>query len=158
MAQMTDPSSALKSFQERLVQGSLPLQRGDIDPNLYLHVDHPNGKPRFTYVTLTSLTVTAFVSFVMCDAIQGILCFNIGYAVPALFRNQGRATSIIRSAILEMKNGFSRAGITTFYIEAIVGKDNISSQQVAQKTITEKPIEIIDQVSGLPALQYICKI
>lgn len=158
MPQITDPAQAMKSFQEVLKAEGLPLHQGEIDPNIYLHKDNPNGKLRFSYVTLDGLTVTAFVSFVVCNPIEGIPCFNIGYAVPEKYRNQGRAKRIIRSAIIEMKNGISRAGIPTFYIEAIIGKNNQPSKRVAEQIISNQAQEITDQVSGLPALQYLCKI
>src|ERR1700728_1286452 len=35
---MVDPSSAMQSFQQELLNGRMRLQRGQIDPNLFLHV------------------------------------------------------------------------------------------------------------------------
>ena len=45
---MTDPSNALQSFQQALLRGEMQLQRGVLHPDLYLHVDDPNGQTRFT--------------------------------------------------------------------------------------------------------------
>jgi hypothetical protein len=57
LTKMTDPSDALKSFQQALVDGEIQLQRGQIDPGLFVHLDRPNGQPRFTYVRLQRQTV-----------------------------------------------------------------------------------------------------
>lgn len=155
---MTDPFEALKSFQQALRRGVIQLQRGAVDLNLYLHVDSPNGQLRFTYVRLEGKTVTAFVNFAKCDPIEGRPCFNIGYAVPEAYRNQGRAKDAIGAAILEMQHGFARNGVPTFYVEAIVGVDNKPSQHVAEQAISATPTAVTDQVSGLPAFQYVRKI
>lgn len=45
MSNMADPNQALISFQEALAAGGLRLERGRIDPTVYLHVDHLQGKP-----------------------------------------------------------------------------------------------------------------
>lgn len=158
MPRMTDPADALKSFQQILLQGMIQLQRGDIDPELFVHLDHPNGTPRFTYVRLEGSTVTAFVIFVVGDLIEGAPCFNIGYAVPKAYRKQGRAKEAIGAAISEMRHGFGRAKVPAFYVEAIVGADNKASQAVAAQTISSEPAAVTDQFSGLPALHYLRKI
>lgn len=158
MPQMTDPSDALKSFQQVLLQGTMQLQRGDIDPELFVHLDHPNGTPRFTYVRLEGHTVTTLVIFVAGDLIEGVPCFNIGYAVPKAYRKQGRAKEAISAAISEMKHGFGRAKVPAFYVEAIVGTDNKASQAVAAQAISSEPTAVTDQFSGLPALHYLRKV
>lgn len=42
-----------------------------------------------------------------------------------------------------------------FYIEAIIDLNNIASQKVALKTISNTPKETIDKISGKPAYQFI---
>jgi RimJ/RimL family protein N-acetyltransferase len=155
---MTDPSDALKSFQQALVDGQLQLQRGEIDSDLFVHVDKPNGQPRFTYVRLQRQTVTALVILVISDPIEGTRCFQIGYAVPEAYRSQGHAKNAVGAAIIELKHGLARNKISTFYVEAIVGTDNEASKHVAAATISTTPAEVTDQVSGLPALRYVRKI
>lgn len=155
---MTDPSDALSSFQQALVNGEIQLQRGKIDPDLFVYLDHPNGQPRFTYVRLEQKTVTALVLLVISDPIENVPCFQVGYAVPDSYRNQGRAKSAVDSAIAELKHGFSRNNISTFFVEAIVGIDNEASKHVAAATISNLPVEVTDQFSGLPALHYVRKI
>lgn len=158
LTRMTDPFDALNSFQQALVNGEIQLQRGHIDSELFVHLDHPNGQPRFTYVRLERLTVTVLVMLVMSAPIGGVMCFQIGYAVPKAYRGQGRAKSTIEAAIVELQHGLSRNKISAFYVEAIVGADNHASKHVAAATLSNSPIEVTDEISGFPAFHYVRKI
>lgn len=158
MAAMTDPTDALVSFQEALRQGAIEMQRGALDRELFVHLDHPNGQARFTYVRVERQTVTALVNLTVVDPIEGIPCLQIGVAVPEKYRKQGRAKEAVEAAIAELQHGLARSKIATFYVEAIVGADNEASKHVAAATISPAPIEITDEFSGLPALQYLRKI
>jgi RimJ/RimL family protein N-acetyltransferase len=155
---MTDPTTALQSFQQELLRGAMQLRPGVLDKNLYLHVDNPNGQTRFTYVKLKGKkTVTAFVEFATCEPIEGRPCFALGYAVPEAYRKQGRAKEAVSAAMSEMRHGFGRIGMI-FYIEAIVGADNKASQHIAEQLISDTPEAITDEISGLPAFRYVRKI
>lgn len=158
MPELTNPYHALVSFQEALEAGEIELQPGELDANVYVHVDHPNGTPRLTYVRLHNGKVTSFVNLVPCDPVEGVPCFNIGYAVPRDFRNQGRARDLVQAAIAELSRGLARNGITTFYIEAIVGKDNVPSQHVAESTLSPDGIPGTDSLSGVSIYQYLRKV
>jgi hypothetical protein len=155
---MTDPTNALQSFQQALLHGGIQLQPGVLDRDIYVYFDRPKGASRFTYVRLEDTTVTAFVEFASCEAIEGTPCFAIGYAVPEAHRNQGRAKNAIRAAISELQNGLGRIGLSVFYVEAIVGADNKPSQRVAEQVISDMPVPVTDQVSGLPAFRYVRKV
>jgi RimJ/RimL family protein N-acetyltransferase len=154
---MTNPSNALPSFQQALLRSEIQPQRGVLDKNIYVYVDQPEGETRFTYVRLEGRTVTAFVEFASCEPIEGMPCFAIGYAVPEPYRNQGRAKDIVSAAISEMQHGFGRIGMV-FYVEAIVGADNKASQRVAEQFISDTPVAMTDQISGLPAFRYVRRI
>jgi len=155
---MTDPTNALQSFQQALLRGGIQLQPGVLDRDIYVYFDRPKGGSRFTYVRLEDTTVTAFVEFASCEAIEGTPCFAIGYAVREAHRNQGRAKNAIRAAISELQNGLGRIGLSVFYVEAIVGADNKPSQRVAEQVISDTPAPVTDQVSGLPAFRYVWKV
>jgi predicted acetyltransferase len=86
------------------------------------------------------------------------LSFNIGYAVPEAYRNQGRAKEVVRAEIAEMRHDALQYGHSVFYVEAIVGADNKRSQRVAEQVISDTPVAVKDQVSGLPAFQYVRKV
>lgn len=158
MAQMTDPTAALVDFQKVFVTEGIPLHPGSIDPALFVRLDKPTGSPRFTYVRLDRRTVTALVMFAQVQPLKGLLCFQLGVAVPEKYRAKGRAKEIVTAAIAELQAGLSRSGIPAFYIEAVVGSDNEPSKRVAAATISAAPIPVTDEVSGLPALHYSRKI
>jgi hypothetical protein len=155
---MTDPAHALQSFQQALLLGGIKLRRGELDKDVYVYVDDPDGQRRFTYVRLEDRTVTAFVELGWCEPIEGTPCLAIGYAVPEAYRNQGRAKEAVRAALAEMQHGLGRNGILVFYVEAIVGADNKPSQRVAEQVISDKPVPVKDRISSLPAFQYVRKI
>lgn len=158
MPAMTDPTDSLKSFQKALDDGELRLQRGELDPDLFVFAGRPEGETRMTYARIEDGTVTALAVFVLTERVESLPCFQLGIAVPDTLRRQGRATTIVEAAIAEMKNGFSRAGMPAFYVEAIVGADNLASQQVAAATLSDTPKKCMDQFSGVPALQYMRKV
>ena len=157
MPGLTDPFPAFQSFQRAYAAGQIELQRGRVDRNLYLHVDHPNGEPRFTYVRLAGQTVTVMAEFVRCDPVEGSPCLHVGYAVDPAHRRRGLAKSLLPAAIKELQAGFGGAGYPGFYVEAIVGLDNIASQKVAAAGITPDMVEGTDHISGLPIYQYLKK-
>lgn len=155
-AKMTDPSDAMQSFQHELLRGTIRPQRGVLDPDLYVYRDNPNGEKRLTYVRLEGKTVTAFVEVIPCEPIEGTPCFAIAYAVPEAYRNQGRAKEAVKAAISELQHGLARLG--AFYVEAIVGADNKSSQHVAERVISNTAIATTEHISGLPAFRYVRKV
>jgi hypothetical protein len=153
MASMTDPTDALVSFQQALLDGEINLRPGELDPDIFVHADSPApGVMRITYVRLDGRTVKAFVNVVSAGHMQGLPCFQLGVAVPVQYRNKGYAKSTLASAIAELKNGFSRTQIPSFYVEGIVGIDNEPSKRASAATISSTPTAITDDVSGLPAL------
>jgi hypothetical protein len=156
---MVDPTSALHSFQEEFLLGNLKLERCSIYPDLYVHHEiFGEISFRLTYVRFDEKTVISFVNIVPCEPVERIHCFQIGYAVPEAYRNRGLAKETIEMVLKEMKHGYQRAGITKFYVEAIIEANNKPSLRVAEHTISASPTEIIDQFSGSPAFQYLRKI
>ncbi|KXG87579.1 GNAT family N-acetyltransferase [Agrobacterium bohemicum] len=154
LPQITNPSDALELFQEAFSKGNIPLMICKFDPSMSMCVDEPNGKRRISFVKVEGQTLTILVMFVVVGLRDGTLCFNIGYAVPPSHQGQGIAKMAVENAIIEMKNGIGRP----FYVEAIVGLDNPTSQRVANTTISEHATTITDDVSGLPALLYLRRV
>lgn len=159
MTRMTDPMEALVSFQQALFDGEIQLESGRVDRDLFMHADRPTaGVTRLTYVRLDGRTVKAFVNAVSAGQIEGLPVFQLGVAVPEKYRNKGYAKSLLAAAIAEMKNGFSKTTIPSFYVEGIVGVGNEPSKRASAATISSNPTAITDEGSGLPALQYLRKI
>jgi len=155
---MTDPANALVSFQKAFNRGEITLRPGVLDPTLLMTVDDPNGVIRFTHVRIEGRTVVALVLFIEVDRIDGVPCLQLGYAVHPAHRNQGRGKEIVKAAIAEMKHGLLRHDQEAFYLEAVVGTDNVPSQRIAALTLSPSPVERTDMVSGQPALQYLRKV
>jgi hypothetical protein len=156
---MTDPMDALVSFQQALLDGEIHLQPGALDPDIFVYADNPAPDvSRITYVRLDGRTVKAFVNVTSAGRVDGLPCFQLGVAVPVQYRNKGYAKSTLASAIAELKHGLARNKIPSFYVEGIVSVDNEPSKRASAATISPSPTAVIDEGSGLPALQYIRKI
>lgn len=147
------------SFQHALATNEIHLQRGKLDCDIFVFCDQANDSPRFTYVSLDGGDVIAFVNLILVDPIDdGIVCFQIGYAVSEKYRNQGYAKAAIKSALAELWSGLSQNGIPSLCIEAVVHIDNHASNAVARTTLSDRPTEVTDCVSGLQALHYVLRI
>ncbi|MCD9096693.1 GNAT family N-acetyltransferase [Luteimonas fraxinea] len=156
MPSLTDPTPAMQSFQDVLRQG-LPVERGRVDPNVgfYMDTDPRHAHSRFVYVYRDGLTVKAYACFVPYERQEGSPVFAVGYAVPDAYRGHGLAKAVFAAGIAELRNGFS--GHPPFFVEAIIDTSNVASQHVAAAVLQISPQSITDQVSGLPALQYLRK-
>lgn len=155
---LPDVAGALKSFQQALAAGAITAQRGDLDRDMLVHMDRPNGETRLSYARMDGRAVVALVQFIPCDPIESEPCFNVGWAVDEAYRGQGRARGAVVAAIKEMQNGFIRAGVKAFWIEAIIGEDNVASQRLAEKVLSEPVKKAPDSDSGDPIVQYLRRI
>ncbi|EJN17834.1 hypothetical protein PMI36_05251 [Pseudomonas sp. GM79] len=150
---IADPMDALVSLQREVRRG-MPTQSGDLNHWIKVVLDQPNGVIRYTYARVEHGRVKAIAIFVLHEPIGGVPCFNLGYAVPEAYRNRGWACEIVEQGIQELRHGLGRHGAKSFYVEAVVGKDNFASLRVASKIISETPIEGTDSESGEPVLAY----
>ncbi len=153
--EMTNPMDALISFQQALRDREISPQKGELDSDLLVLVDHPNSVPRFTYALVEKNKVVALAIFVLVDPIEGSPCFNAGYAVEPAFRSQGYGTTVVQKAFDELTNGFKRAKMPHLYVEAIVSTSNEPSKRLARNLFSSAPEECTDGASGQPALQYV---
>ncbi|WP_281649095.1 hypothetical protein [Parendozoicomonas sp. Alg238-R29] len=151
---MTDPMVGLQELQKAIDKNLVEFQKCELSRDLVIHVDQPDGHTRFTYAKIKHQRIRSYAVFVLVEPINGLPCLNIGYAVPEKYQNNGNATEILEKSIAELKNGFARNNVNKFYLEAIVGKDNIISQKIANKLISKTPKECNDEYSNKPALAY----
>lgn len=152
---LPDVAGALKSFQQALAVNAITVQRCDLDRDMVVYMDQPNGETRLSYARMAGNTVVALVQFIPCDPVEGEPCFNVGWAVAEPYQGQGRAHGAISAAIKEMQNGFNRSGMKAFWVEAIVGEDNIASQRLAEKILSGPMKKATDSYSGDPIVQYL---
>lgn len=154
MPSMTDPMSGLNSLQTEIYNG-IPLSQCKLNYDLKMFYDKPNGCHRFSFVKIESNIIKAFATFVIVDSINDLPTFSLGYAVPEKFRGSGLATDIVEKSINEVKAEFKRNGISGFYIEAVVGVQNLASQKISKKILASEFEEIIDSLSGEKAYYYL---
>lgn len=55
MAAMTDQGNALALYPQAFAAGAIPLQPCPLDPSLFVAVDHPNRKTRFSSDSVAQL-------------------------------------------------------------------------------------------------------
>lgn len=150
---IADPMDALISLQREVRRG-MPTHPADLSPGIRVVLDQPNGVTRYTYARIEHGRVKSIALFVHHEPIEGVPCFNLGYAVPEAYRNRGWASEIVEQSIQELRRGLGRHGVKSFYVEAVVGKDNLASQRVASKIISDVPVAGTDSESGEPILAY----
>lgn len=153
-AQLADPMDALVSLQREVRRG-MPTHPTRHGGDVRAVMDRPAGVRRITYARIEHGRVKAIALFVDNGSIDGIPCFNVGYAVPEAYRRRGWGRQIIEAGIQEMQYGLGRNGVKQFYVEAVVGKDNIASQQLAKQVFSDSPTEGTDEESGEPVLSYL---
>ena len=150
---IADPMDALVSLQREVRRGML-TNPTELSPGVRVVLDQPNGVIRYSYARIEHGRVKSIAIFVHHEPINGVPCFNLGYAVPEAYRNRGWAGLIIEQGIQELRRGLGRHGAKSFYVEAVVGTDNLASQRVASKIISDAPVAGTDSESGEPILQY----
>ncbi|SPO53205.1 GCN5-related N-acetyltransferase (fragment) [Pseudomonas sp. JV551A1] len=91
---LTDPLQALLSLQAEIRKG-MPTHPTEKYPSVRLVLDERNGRVRYTYARLEHGRVKAMAMFVSMDKIDGIGCFQVGYAVPEAYRGRGWAIEIL---------------------------------------------------------------
>lgn len=154
MPDMVDPSDSLISFQDAFTKKQITLSSCVVHPEMKVLLDNAEGTPRITYALLDGEKIKGIAIYVPVEAIDGMPCFGLGYAVAEQYRKQGVATEIVQKSLDEMRTGFKKS-LPKFYVEAIVGIDNRASNKVASKLIAETPIACNDTYSGKPAQQYL---
>lgn len=157
MPDMTDPSDALLAFQRQLVAGVLPLQSCTV-PELFVLVDQPAGKARFSYLAIDGQTVKAIVMLAHISQEDGLPCFQLGYAVAEQYRRKGVARRIVSQAVNQLQQGFARAGHPELFVEAVVDLDNEASKRICEGEFPDAPSQITDSVSGEAARRYLKKV
>lgn len=155
MSEMTDPMNALIQLQVALDNHHISPSPCELHKDILVEADQPNGVPRYTYFKHSESKVQAIALFALIEPVEGIPCFQIGWATLDSVRNLGYATDVIKKSISELTNGLMRHNITTFYLEAIISSSNQPSIKLATKLISGSPADCTDSFSGEPALQFL---
>ncbi|NAO30063.1 N-acetyltransferase [Pseudomonas syringae pv. dysoxyli] len=150
---MTDPFQALVSLQAEISKG-MPTHPTEKYPSVRVVLDERNGRVRYTYARTDHGRVKAMAMFVSVEQIDGIRCFQAGYAVPEAYQGRGWAIQIFEQGLDELSNGLARHGVEKFYVEAVVGTSNLASIGVAKRVLSTEPVSTVDSVSGEPAFAF----
>ncbi|AME28657.1 GNAT family N-acetyltransferase [Burkholderia sp. PAMC 26561] len=154
MVEMTNPLTALISYQAAYKEGRIRPQACPSPSDLVVLMDKETGPLRVSYALIEHGVVKGIAIFIAGPHIDQIPLFDIGYAVDENFRCQGVATKVMEQSISEMRAGFGRH-IPRFYLQAVIGTTNVASQKVAARIFGSSPKPITDSVSGQPALAYL---
>jgi hypothetical protein len=152
---MTDPMDALVQLQSALDNHFISPSPCELNKDILVEADQPNGTARFTYIKHKGGHAQAISLFVAAEPIEGVRCFQMGWATLESERGLGYATYVTEKGIEEITNGLIRNGVTTFYLEAVISVSNQPSIKLAAKLISESPKECTDTFSGEPALQFL---
>jgi hypothetical protein len=166
---MTDPMDSLRGLQSALDSGAVRLQQFQpcvLHPDVSVMLDSPApGCTRFTYAKLvpspehdSRRCVHGIALFIVTEPIDGVACFQTGYAVAESARRKGLATALLQQGIDELTFGMSRTPVAEFYVEAVVGADNVASNKIAARVLSATPEAIKDEDSGEEAFQYLLKV
>ena len=93
--------------------------------------------------------VQVLATFKQENLIDGVETYNLNYAVNENNRGAGLANEAIKIGLTELKKHMK-----SFYIEAIVEKENIASIKVAKKIFPNPGVEMTDEFSGMPSLFF----
>lgn len=128
-----DPHDGLVELQKAIDAKVVKMDSCVLHSDIVIHFDRPNGENRFSYAKIVNGEIRSFAFFVIVEPLNNLPCFNVGYAVPEKYRNQGLGTDILKRSIDELAYGFGRNNVKEFYLEAIVGKNNTPSQKLLSK-------------------------
>lgn len=154
---MTDPNEGLISFISAFNAGEIIPAKCTLHDDLYVLQDDANGTPRLTYALIEEGAVKGIAVYVLAEPVEGIPCFALGYAVSEKFRNQGIGSIMVKKSLEEIHKGFKKH-IPTFYVEAVISRSNVASNQIAIRTLSSERVECDDCISGEPAFQYLKKL
>lgn len=154
MPRITDPMNALMLLQQAIDDDLVTLQKCEINPELVVLYDSPIDTPRFTYALLSGRKVKSIALFVLTKKIEGIPCFQMGWATLDSERRNGLAKNVVSKGLVELKTGMKRNGINKFYIEAIIAESNLASTKLASNIYSAAPLPCIDEFSNTSALRF----
>ena len=136
-----DVMDALNGFEDALNRREIHIQPGDVDQNISVHLDRPDGvSRRFTYAFGTTGEDIGKDFEVACVAVMveepsrdGISTWGASYAVAPRHRKQGFGTNIFAIACRELHAGLQRNGTNKVRIVVVIDEDNTASIRIAEK-------------------------
>lgn len=150
---MADPIIVLNSLQQAIDDG-MHIDLNELEASYKFFYDEPGHGRRFSFAKIINSEAQALAIFGLVTKIENIICFNVGYAVKDSCRGQGLAIEAVNHGLEQLKKQLKYEGLTKFYLEAVIDKNNIHSINVAKKLFADKPIPVIDGESGTHSIQF----
>lgn len=152
---MVDLAKTLQLYNAAFADGSIVPQRCELHKDLYVLSDEVPGGTRVTYARVVKGRAIALVVFVSVDPVDGMPCFNVGYAVDPDHRRKGLGKSVLAASLKEMQHGLKRHSNRPFVVEAVVALENEASNRLATQLLCDEPNRIVCDESGEDAFQYL---
>jgi hypothetical protein len=150
---MADPIIALLKFQDTINAGG-PVDPEVLNEGYAILPDEINGGIRNSFAKIVDGEVQAMSIFGLVDPIDGLHCFNVGYAVKESCRGRGLAVEAVNKGIKELSKSFVNAGVRRFYIDALIDAKNIHSLNVAKRLFSNLGVPAIDESTGTPSFYF----
>lgn len=154
MSLMPDPTILITSLQEALDSG-MSLIPSDFNADYTMFYDEPFiGGRRYTFAKIVNREVQAMAIFGLEDPLNGVTCYNLGYAVKKSYQGLGLAVEASKLGIEKLKYEFRSDGIKKFYIEAVIDIKNSHSINVANKLFSSPGCPIKERETEIPCFHY----
>lgn len=153
MSLMADPIIILKSLQQALNDG-MPLEQSEIEADYKFFYDEPNGGRRFSFAKIINREAQSLAIFGLENPLNGLICYNVGYAVNERHRGHGLALEAVNFGLERLKTTLKSEGVSQFYLEAIIDKNNLHSINITNKLFLSPGVPTIDGESGTPSLHF----
>ncbi|GAD79496.1 hypothetical protein [Vibrio ezurae] len=138
MSEQNTAELTFSAFQKALNTNRIDVAKGELNSDMLVYLDQPEGETRYTYALMASGTrVKAICIATVKDASAENLCLDVQIATFHKFRQQGHATAVFEKALDELKNGLSRNNIHSFSMTFAVDGDNIAGHALCEKLSDE---------------------
>lgn len=129
---------SLKHLTTAIKNNEIKLQQGNLFDDVYVHLDHPEGNVRFTYIIFSTTEQNkpiAKLSCIMRGAHENAPLWDVDWAVDPSYQGKKWGLTVAYKASEEFKNGMKGKYPNGFWLEAIVDDNNEASKIIASRII-----------------------
>ncbi|CAM4262159.1 MULTISPECIES: N-acetyltransferase [Vibrio] len=138
MSEQNTAELTFSAFQKALNTNRIDVAKGELNSDMLVYLDQPEGETRYTYALMASGTrVKALCVATVKESAVDNLSLEVEVATFHKFRQQGHATAVLEKALAELKNGLSRNSIDSFSITLNVDSDNVAGHAFCKKFADE---------------------
>jgi RimJ/RimL family protein N-acetyltransferase len=155
---MNNSETALQAFkylQLAYQQNLIEFKSCQTSPDLFVHVDVPNGMPRFTYVIFDPSDSKKIIA--QCVVVFGRMVSEhdrkwcIGWCVDEVYRNKGYGFKVASQGLEEF---LTTKNIKGDVIEATVDEGNLASIKISEKLIGSEE-KVLNSETGLMSHSFL---